>query len=102
MKYRKIILVFLSLVLVTACAPVQPPKTDPFKDEIVILQKQFLELQRHQNETRARLEESNAAVNALSAKVKALEESGQLQGDPKPLQKKKTVKKAKKKVRRQE
>lgn len=115
----------LSAVIVFAfvgCAPaVQPQPADPAKAQITVLQKQLLELQNLQNENRRKVEEQAAITEALSSKVKALEERQSLApaSSPSPHQitskpsstqkvapeKKKTVKKKKKKkktVRRQE
>lgn len=117
MKYCTGILAVLSVSLITACASVEKPKPDPIKEELSILQKQLLELQRLQNDTKAKLDESTAAINNLSVKIMALEERQVLRpasrsqiaskpaiiaADKKtPVPKKKT-KKAKTKVRRQE
>ncbi len=106
-----------------ACAPaVQPQPADPAKAQITVLQKQLLELQNLQNENRRKVEEQATITEALSSKVKALEERQSIApaSSPSPHQitsmpsstlkvapeKKKTVKKKKKKkkktVRRQE
>ena len=62
------------LVLI-GCAPaVQPQPADPAKVQITVLQKQLLELQNLQNENRKKVEEQAAITEALSSKVKALEE----------------------------
>ena len=62
------------LVLI-GCAPaVQPQPVDPAKGQITVLQKQLLELQNLQNENRKKVEEQAAITEALSSKVKALEE----------------------------
>ncbi|MEK6743505.1 MAG: hypothetical protein AABZ15_07845 [Nitrospirota bacterium] len=117
----------LSAVIVLAlvgCAPaVQPQPADPAKAQITVLQKQLLELQNLQNENRRKVEEQAAITDALSSKVKALEERRSIapSASPAPQQitslpsssqkvapeKKKTAKKVKKKkkkktVRRQE
>lgn len=116
----------LSAVFVFAlvgCAPaVQPPPVDPAKAQITVLQKQLLELQNLQNENRRKVEEQAAITEALSTKVKALEERRSIAPAPSPSpqqitsmpsstqkvapEKKKTAKKVKKKkkktVRRQE
>jgi len=109
------------LVLI-GCAPaVQPEPADPAKGQITVLQKQLLELQNLQNENRKKVEEQAAITEALSSKVKALEErqtvnpasrtpqqiTSKLSSTPKVApEKKKTVKKKKTKkkktVRRQE
>jgi TolA-binding protein len=110
MKCRTGLAVF-SLLLVTACATAQPPQPDPLREEVTTLQKQLLELQKLQNETKAKLDESNATIDALSIKIQTLE---QRQGakqttlvqagskSSKAATKKKPAKKTRKKVRRQE
>jgi hypothetical protein len=70
----KILAIVLPLLVLIACAPKQPPKPDPLKEEITILQRQLLELQKEHNETKTRLEDSTAVIGALSARVEALEE----------------------------
>jgi hypothetical protein len=101
------------LALLTMCAPVQPPppQPDPVKEEITILRKQLLELQKLQNDTRTKLDETKSVVATLTARLKAVETKQTVLGkqlETKPItsplpaeQKKKTVKK-KVKVRRQE
>ncbi len=116
MKCRSMIPAFLALALLAGCASAQPPKPDPLKADVIILQKQLLELQKVQNETKARLDESTTALAALSGKLHAMEERQAARvlaqasqdsmqkaapGKKSPSQKK-TAKKAKKKVRRQE
>ncbi|OGW41625.1 MAG: hypothetical protein A2010_14900 [Nitrospirae bacterium GWD2_57_9] len=117
MKYFRGIGV-LSLFLITACASSQQARQDPLREEVAVLQKQLLELQQVQNDTKTRLEESNATISALSVKLKSLEERPSLRAaapmsaglrtatpvpDAKtPVSKKKPKKKTKKKVRRQE
>lgn len=74
--FLTIVPVALSLFL-TACAsgkrPQPLPAVDPVKEQITILQKQFLELQNMQNETRRKVDEQAAAVSALDARVSAME-----------------------------
>jgi hypothetical protein len=115
MKGQLAILAVISVFLVTACAPVQP-QPDPMAEELAVLQKQLLELQKLQNDTRAKLDESTAAISVLSAKVKTMEERSTVEkpeGQARPGTanagappvKKKPAKKTKKKksaVRRQE
>ncbi len=110
---RILTILLLTLLFLTACASA-PPKPDPLKEELIILQKQLLELQKLQNETKLRLDESTAAVELLSTRIKSLEErqaarpvsAPQLEPVKKPAAAeakkpaKKPVKK-KKKVRRQ-
>ncbi len=115
MKYCTGILAVLSVFLMSGCASNQTLKPDPVKEELTILQKQLLELQKLQNETRAKLEESSAAISTLSAKIQSLEErqavrpvNQQQLGSTAPDKKasatvkKKPAKKTKKKARRQE
>ena len=74
-RAMKIAPLALSLLL-TACASGKkslPPPVDPVKEQITILQKQLLELQNVQNETRRKLDEQANAVNALNARINALE-----------------------------
>lgn len=116
MKHLKAIFAVLSLFLITACASEQP-KPDPIKEELTILQKQFLELQKIQNETKTKLDESTATINTLSGKLQTLEERQAVRAvsqaqiaskqtgtspDKKTTAKKKIKKKTKKKVRRRE
>lgn len=65
--------VVLSCFPLAACASKQPPPPDPLREEISILQRQHLELQKHFNETIARLDEALSAVSSLSARVSRLE-----------------------------
>lgn len=119
MKYCAMILAVLSMLFIAACAPVQP-KPDPVKEELAVLQQQLLELQKLQNDTKARLDESTATIDALSVKINLLEErrvrtsasQAQLETGPTTTapvkkaveKKKKPAKKVKKKkkIRRQE
>jgi len=128
MTGRSVVFATLPAAIVFAlisCAPaVQPQPVDPAKTQITVLQKQLLELQNLQNENRRKVEEQAAITEALSSKVKALEERRSLApaSSPSPHQlssmpsstqkvaqeKKKTAKtkvkkkKKKKTVRRQE
>jgi len=63
-------------LLSAACGPAKKPQPtiDPVKEQITILQKQLLELQNSQNETRRRVDEQASAANALSGRVRSLEE----------------------------
>lgn len=63
-------------LLSAACGPAKNPQptVDPVKEQITILQKQLLELQNSQNETRRRVDEQAIATNALSGRVRSLEE----------------------------
>ena len=121
---RKSLYILPSLLLLTACVTAPPPQpASPSEEQFAILQKQMLELQKIQNDTKTKLDEAYAAMNALSAKVKALEEKQavskpQLETGATPTiqaasvksvkkktpapKKKSTAKKKKKKIRRQE
>jgi hypothetical protein len=103
-----------------ASTPAQLPQPDPLKDEVIILQKQLLELQKLQLETKTKLDESTATIGMLSVKMKALEDrqsraaatqagaklaSTRLEQDTHAAKKKpanKPAGKQKKKIRRQE
>jgi hypothetical protein len=86
------------------------PQPDPLKDEVIILQKQLLELQKLQLETKTKLIEATATIDTLSVKMKALEDRQRRVAAPleqnTPAVKKKPVNKPagkkKKKIRRQE
>jgi hypothetical protein len=66
----------VTVFMLAACAPKTPPPppVDPFKEQLSVLQKQLLELQNNQNDTRKIVDEQAAAVQTLSTKVKTLEE----------------------------
>lgn len=68
-----ILATLLSCFPLAACASKQPPPPDPLKEEIAILQRQHLELQKHFNETISKLDQALSAVNALSSRVNTLE-----------------------------
>lgn len=62
-------------VLLAACATVPTPQpAPPHEEEITILQKQLLELQKVQLDTKKKLDEANTVIGVLSKKVAALEE----------------------------
>jgi hypothetical protein len=97
-----------------ACAPAQLPQPDPLKDEVVILQKQLLELQKLQLETKTKVDEAATTIGMLSVKMKALEDrqnrataqvgsksAARVEQDAAAANKK-TAGKKKKKIRRQE
>jgi len=70
-------LLVLTLCMLAACGPKTPPPpppVDPLKEQLSVLQKQLLELQTNQNDTRKKMDEQSGAVQTLSAKVKTLEE----------------------------
>jgi hypothetical protein len=100
----------LTGLLLVACTPAQLPQPDPLKDEVIILQKQLLELQKLQLETKTKLAEATTTIDALSVKIKALEDRQRRATVPLeqdiPAVKKKPVNKPagkkKKKIRRQE
>jgi len=123
MQYSNRMLTILPILfLLAACAPIQPPPPDPLKEQLSTLQKQLLALQKIQADTSVKLEESNTTIEALTGKVKELEEKqarrpvalqpqpesrptssiqSQPEKKPAPVVKKKPVRKSKKKVRRQ-
>lgn len=109
----------LTGLFLLACTPAQLPQPDPLKDEVIILQKQLLELQKLQLETKTKLDASTTTIDMLSLKMKALEDrqsrAAAIQAGPKPatrlnqetpaVKKKPANKQAgkkKKKLRRQE
>jgi len=49
------------------------PQPDPTQEQISLLQKQLLEMQKVQNDTRSKLDEILNSMSALSARVKNLE-----------------------------
>jgi len=125
MQYSTRILTMIPILfLLAACAPIQPPPPpDPLKEQLSTLQKQLLALQKIQADTSVKLEESNATIEALTGKVKELEEKqarrpvaiqpqpesrptptiqSQPEKKPAPVVKKKPARKTKKKIRRQE
>jgi type IV secretory pathway VirB10-like protein len=103
--------------LLSGCSsPKVPPPVDPTREQIVILQKQLLELQNAQNETRRKVDEQAATINSLSGRLRDAEVRQAALSSPSRLDQKqaansqtapakKTVKskgKKKKPVRRQE
>ncbi len=100
----------LFLSLAGCASPKAPPPVDPTKEQIAILQKQLLELQTVQNETRKKVDEQVALINSLSDRVKSAEDrlaappQKQTSSNSTTPAKKDTKGKAKKKkpVRRQE
>lgn len=64
-----------ALLSLTACAPVEVPPQDPLKEQITLLQKQLLELQKIQNDMKARIEEASPVnLESIEARLKQLEE----------------------------
>lgn len=78
----------LTSLFLAACTPAQLPQPDPLKDEVIILQKQLLELQKLQLETKTKLAETTTTIDLLSIKMKALEDrqskAQATQAGPKP------------------
>jgi len=73
-------LLFATLFVLTACGPSkQPPTVDPLKEQITVLQRQLLELQKVQLDTRKKVDEqaaSQATVNdSLTTRIKALDKA---------------------------
>ena len=77
MRYRARLLTAipaLALLFCASCAPIETPPQDPTKEQITLLQKQLLELQKIQNDTKAKLDESTSTIDTLTARLKTLEE----------------------------
>lgn len=74
MKRLAGLLTILPIILLAACAPIEPPPPDPIREEITILQKQLLEVQKTSNENKLKLDEATNTINTLNAKIKELEE----------------------------
>lgn len=66
----------VALLLVSCASSRQaaPPQVDPTKEQLLILQKQILELQALQAETRKKLDEQTAATESLAGRLKTVEE----------------------------
>lgn len=102
-------------ILMTACATAGPPEPDPIKEQITLLQKQILEVQKAGMDNKQALDEALTTIQSLTSKVKEMEERQSLAAAPppvvqtpeekkqEPVVKKKPVKKLKKKkkIRRQ-
>ena len=124
MRYRVRILAIipaLAVLFFASCAPIEQPPQDPTKEQITLLQKQLLELQKIQIDTKTKLDESTSTIDALTARLRTLEEKQHIRpaappapevesasGDTKkiepekkkaPVKKKPVKKKAKKKKR---
>ena len=105
-----VVLPAVLLAVLPGCAsPKTPPPVDPAREQIVILQKQLLELQNAQNETRRKVDEQAATISSLSSRLSEAEiRRTPAPSPPSPDQKraaKSTAKskgKKKKPVRRQE
>lgn len=77
MRYRVRLLTIipaLALLFFASCAPIETPPQDPTKEQITLLQKQLLELQKIQNDTKTKLDESTSTIDALTERLKTLEE----------------------------
>ena len=69
-------LLFAALLVPAACGPSkQPPTVDPIKEQITVLQRQLLELQKVQLDTRKKVDEQAAVNDALSSKVTAMDKA---------------------------
>lgn len=69
-------LLLAALLSAAACGPSkQPPPVDPLKEQISVVQRQLLELQKVQLETRKKVDEQAAVNETLSAQVKALDKA---------------------------
>ncbi|MHB8843915.1 MAG: hypothetical protein ACYC7L_04130 [Nitrospirota bacterium] len=76
-SHRVVSTLLLAAVLsAAACGPSkQPPPVDPLKEQISVVQRQLLELQKVQLETRRKVDEQTAVNETLSAQVKALDKA---------------------------
>jgi hypothetical protein len=77
MRYRVRILAIipaLAVLFFASCAPIEQPPQDPTKEQITLLQKQLLELQKIQIDTKTKLDESTSTIDALTARLRTLEE----------------------------
>lgn len=73
MRYRVRLLTIipaLALLFFASCAPIETPPQDPTKEQLTLLQKQLLELQKIQIDTKTKLDE----IDALTERLKTLEE----------------------------
>ena len=59
--------------LAGCASPKVPPPVDPVREQIVILQKQLLELQNAQIDTRKKVDEQAAVIDSLSGRLKVAE-----------------------------
>lgn len=71
--------IMILLLSLAACGPPPQPPIEPLKEQIAVLQRQLLELQKIQLDTRKKMDElaeSQAAVNdTLANKIKMLDKS---------------------------
>lgn len=73
---HRVLTTLLLAALLSACGPSkQPPPVDPLKEQISVVQRQLLELQKVQLETRRKVDEQAAVNETLSAQVKALDKA---------------------------
>jgi len=83
MRYRVRLLTIipaLALLFFASCAPIETPPQDPTKEQITLLQKQLLELQKIQNDTKTKLDE----IDSLTERLKTLEERQHIRHTPPP------------------
>jgi hypothetical protein len=72
---RVLVAVPVMLAVFMGCAaPKTPPPVDPTKEQIAILQKQLLELQTVQNETRRKIDEQAVIIGNLSSRIQIAED----------------------------
>jgi outer membrane biosynthesis protein TonB len=89
MKYRVRILTVipaLAVLFFASCAPIEQPPQDPTKEQITLLQKQLLELQKIQIDTKTKLDESTSTIDALTARLRTLEEKQHIRPAAAPAQ----------------
>lgn len=69
-------LLLATLLAAAACGPSkQPPPVDPLKEQLSVVQRQLLELQKVQLDTRKKVDDLAAGNDALSAKIAALDKA---------------------------
>ncbi len=80
------------LVSLAGCAsPKTPPPVDPTREQIIILQKQLLELQNAQIETRKKVDEQAVIISNLSGRIKSAEDRNAVVSVPPQSDQKKTA-----------
>ncbi len=109
MTFKKVLIILP--ILLTACASAGPPEPDPIKEQITLLQKQILEVQKAGNDNKAKLDEAMTTIQTLTSQLKEMDERRSVAAAPAPqmtqapeekkpepaVKKKKPVKKVKKK-----